>query len=97
MNDTRPEARPEFIDKASSRVRVYTPSGVLEGNTHHPPGVRLSDMLRNQATNERYMLLTDIEIRHLDGSADRASFVLVNTQHASVIVPLEDEPPPPVA
>jgi hypothetical protein len=91
MNDLRQDKRPEYLPKSSSRVRVYTPSGVLEGSHHHPPEVRLSDMLRNQATTERYMLLTDVEIHHLDGTVLSVAFVLVNTQHASVIVPLEEQ------
>jgi hypothetical protein len=90
MNDTQPAPRPEFVDKSSSRVRVYTPSGVLEGSHHHPPQVRLSDMLRNQASTEKYMLLTDVEIQHVDGSSLKAAFVLVSTAHASVIVPLDE-------
>lgn len=80
----------EFVEKSSSRVRVYTPSGTLEGSHHHPPGVRLSDSLRNQVIGEKYMLLTDVTIAHLDGTTAPAAFVLVNTQHASVIVPLEE-------
>jgi hypothetical protein len=80
----------EFVAKNSSRVRVYTPSGVLDGSHHHPPGVRLSDSLRNQATGEKYMLLTDVTITHLDGTTAPAEFVLVNSTHASVIVPLEE-------
>jgi hypothetical protein len=89
MSETSTAPSAEFVAKASSRVRIYTPSGVLEGSHHHPPGVRLSDSLRNQATGEKYMLLTEVSITHLDGTASPAEFVLVNTQHASVIVPLE--------
>jgi hypothetical protein len=89
MSETSTVQSAEFVAKASSRVRIYTPSGVLEGLHHHPPGVRLSDSLRNQATGERYMLLTEVSITHLDGSFSPAEFVLVNTQHASVIVPLD--------
>ena len=89
MNDLKPGANPEFIERVSSRVRVYTPSGVIEGSHHHAPGVRLSDSLRNQATGERYMLLTDAVLR-ADGQESALPFVLVNTQHASVIVPLEE-------
>jgi hypothetical protein len=37
------------------------------------------------------MLLTDVEIHHLDGTVLSVAFVLVNTQHASVIVPLEEQ------
>jgi len=89
MNDLKQASNPEFIERVSSRVRVYTPSGVIEGAHHHPPGVRLSDSLRNQATGERYMMLTDALIRS-DGQESALPFVLVNTQHASVIVPLEE-------
>lgn len=89
MSETSTAPSAEFVAKESSRVRIYTPSGVLEGSHHHPPGVRLSDALRNQATGEKYMLLTEVSIRHLDGAVSAAEFVLVNTQHASVIVPLE--------
>lgn len=89
MNETATAPSAEFVDKVSSRVRIYTPSGVLEGSHHHPPGVRISDSLRNQATGEKYMLLTEVSITHLDGTVSPAEFVLVNTQHASVIVPLE--------
>lgn len=89
MNDLKSASNPEFIERISSRVRVYTPSGVIEGSHHHAPGVRLSDSLRNQATSERYMLLTDALLR-ADDQESELPFVLVNTQHASVIVPLEE-------
>lgn len=82
---------PEHVDRVSTRVRVYTPSGVIEGSYHHVQGVRLSDSLRNQATGERYMLLTDVTIQSGDGPADTATFVLINTQHASVIIPLDEQ------
>lgn len=88
------DAHGEFIQRESSKVRVFTPSGIIDGMYHHVPGVRLSDSLRN-ATGERYMLLTDVSIRALDGAsidADvrTATFILIATQHASVIVPLEE-------
>ncbi len=89
MSETITAASAEFVAKESSRVRIYTPSGVLDGSHHHPYGVRLSDSLRNQATGEKYMLLTEVSITHLDGTLSSADYVLVNTQHASVIVPLE--------
>lgn len=89
MNDLHPASHPEFVERASSRVRVHTPSGVIEGSHHHPPGVRLSDSLRNQVMGEKYMLLTDVTIS-CDGRETTAPFVLVNTQHTSVIVPLEE-------
>ncbi len=94
MTDARPGGG-EYIQREASRVRVFTPSGIIDGLYHHVPGVRLSDALRN-ATNERHMLLTDVSIRNLDGGAIEsevatASFILINTQHASVIVPLDDQ------
>jgi hypothetical protein len=88
MNETTP--RPDFMDKVSSRVRVYTATVVIEGSHHHPPGVRLSDLLRNQATTEKYMLLTSAIITATDGTETRTDYVLINTAHASVILPLEE-------
>ena len=90
MNQHSTIANPEFVERASSRVRVFTPAATLEGSHHHPPGVRLSDSLRNQVTGEKYMLLTDVQITAQDGSVSSAGFVLINSQHASVIVPLEE-------
>lgn len=73
-------------------MRVFTASGVVEGDYAHPPGVRLSDSLRNAATGERYMLLTDVTMHTgSDGigeEAGTAPLVLLNTAHASVIIPL---------
>lgn len=94
MTDGRPGGG-EYIQREASLVRVFTPSGIIDGLYHHVPGVRLSDSLRN-ATTERYMLLTGVSIRGLDGGtiegdAATASFILINTQHASVIVPLEEQ------
>ncbi len=86
MNDTRPE----FIDKVSSRIRVYTPTVIIEGAHHHPPGVRLSDLLRNQASGEKYMLLTAAILTAPDGSTSQAEYVLINTTHASVILTLDE-------
>ena len=71
-------------------MRVFTPAAVLEGSHHHPHGVRLSDSLRNQVTGEKYMLLTDVTITAPDGGTSSAQFVLINSQDASVIVPLEE-------
>jgi hypothetical protein len=92
MNDIQTQ-RPEFVDKISSRVRVYTPTVIIEGSHHHPPGVRLSDLLRNQATGEKYMLLTNATLAAPDGTASTAAYVLINTAHASVILPLEEGEP----
>jgi hypothetical protein len=93
MNETQ-APRPEYVDKVSSRVRVYTPTVVIEGAHHHPPGVRMSDLLRNQASGEKYMLLTDAKLTAPDGSRSEASYVLINTAHASVILPLEEDSAP---
>ncbi len=97
MNDLRPApGSPEYMERKTTRVRVFTPSGIAEGEYHHPPGVRLSDSLRNAATGERFMLLTNVTIRatdggELQGEGSTATFILINTQHCSVIIPLEDE------
>ena len=73
-----------------------TPSGIVEGQYHHAPGVRLSDSLRNAATSERYIMLTDASLRlvggdDVDASVRETPFILIASAHASVIVPLEDE------
>jgi len=95
MNDLHaaaPTAAPGYLERTKTRVRVFTASGVLEGDYAHPPGVRLSDSLRNAATGERYMLLTDVTMRTgsdgIDEEAGTAPLVLLNTAHASVIIPL---------
>jgi len=90
MTQFQAAPHPEYVERASSRVRVYTPSVVLEGSHHHPHGVRLSDSLRNQVQGEKYMLLTDVDIIANDGTRSTANFVLINSQHASVIIPLEE-------
>jgi hypothetical protein len=97
MNDLHTGgARPDYAEKKATRVRIFTPAGIVEGMYHHPPGVRLSDSLRNQATGERYMMLTDVSVRPLDGRADpgtvpeTAPFILISSSHANMIVPLED-------
>jgi len=83
---------PEYVQRSKTRVRIFTPSGVLEGDYAHPPGVRLSDSLRNVATAERYMLLTDVTMRtgnpEIDAAVGTAPFILLNTAHANVIIPL---------
>ncbi len=87
---------PDYMQKRKTRVRILTDVGVIEGDHAHPPGVRLSDSLRNSATGERYLLLTDVEVRARDGSPLDASlssapFMLVNASHATAIVPLGEE------
>jgi hypothetical protein len=91
MTDQPGGPHAEFVPREASRVRIFTLSGLLEGMHHHMPGVRLSDYLRNQVTGERYLLLTDVTIHPTGGASSHASFVLVNTQHVTVIVPDEQE------
>jgi hypothetical protein len=90
---TAPAAGADYFEKSHTRVRVFTAAGLIEGDYSHAHGVRLSDSLRNAAGNERYMLLTDVSIRtgreELD-DARHAPFVLLNTAHASVIIPLDE-------
>lgn len=85
----------EYLEKAKTRVRVFTPSGLVEGDYSHAPGVRVSDSLRNAASGERYILLTDATIRPLADDAtgappSSAPFVLLSTSHASLLIPLEE-------
>jgi hypothetical protein len=71
-----------------------TPSGVVEGFHSHPPGVRLSDSLRNASSAERYLLLTDARMRALSGEelpGTAAPFVLISTSHTSIIIPIDEE------
>jgi hypothetical protein len=87
---------PEYMARAMTRVRIFTPSGVVEGRYSHATGVRLSDSLRNAGSSERYILLTDVKIRSLegesnDGRIDDAPFVLLRAEHASLIIPLDEE------
>ncbi len=96
MNDTQaPTSRPDYADRQATVIRIFTPAGIVEGKFHHAPGVRLSDYLRNAAGSERYLMLTDVTVRALDGAADaipeRAPFILISSAHANMIVPLEAE------
>lgn len=91
-----PALRPEYMERQKTRVRVLTPAAVIEGDFSHAPGVRLSDSLRNAGGGERYILLTDVTVCALDGSAAHESlaeapFVLVSAAHASAIVPLGEQ------
>lgn len=94
MNETVPMQAPnEHVTRAKTRVRVFTPSGIIEGDYPHAPGARLSDSLRNSASGERYMLLTDVSIRGLQGESlagelGSAPFILLNSSHASVLIPI---------
>lgn len=84
----------EYMQKAKTRVRMYTPSGIVEGDYSHVEGVRLSDSLRNAATGERYILLTDVTISPISGGdaiGEPVSFILLSTAHISVIIPLGEQ------
>ena len=81
------------MERVKTRVQVFTGAVLIEGEYSHLPGVQLSDSLRNASTAERYLLLHNVTIHSIDGrdvhqSASKAPFVLVNTSHASVVVPL---------
>ncbi len=98
MNDTIPALnhQSEYVEKEKTRVRAFTPSGIIEGDYSHPPRVRLSDSMRNSATGERYILLTDVTIRSAEGGSleealASAPFVLLSTNHISLLVPLGEE------
>ena len=90
MNEVR-SSTAEFVERKATQVKVITPSGTIEGKYHHPPGVRLSDSLRNAATGERYIMLTDVVVTEHDGKASSAPFVLVASTAVSVILPLEED------
>ncbi len=84
------------IQRTKTRVRVVMNAGILEGDHAHPAGVRLSDSLRNAASSERYLVLSDVTLHHLDGTVaqddlSHAPFVLVNTAHVHAIIP-SDQP-----
>lgn len=97
MNDTIPlNNAAEYVQKEKTRVRAFTPSGIIEGDYSHPPNVRISDSMRNSATGERYILLTDVTIRStqggdLDEGLASAPFVLLSTAHLSVLIPLGEK------
>lgn len=88
------ERSPEYVAKQVSRMRAFTPVGVIEGCFHHAPGGRLSDVLRNLSRGERYLVLTDLAVRPLgspDGEpVERAALGLLNLEQAALIVPIED-------
>jgi hypothetical protein len=98
MNDTRPLAEaPDYLQRQKTRVRIVTPSGVVEGDHSHPPGVRLSDSLRNASSSERFLVLGNATMRSLAGEelplTEASSFVMVNTAHTSIIIPLDEHGP----
>ena len=83
----------DTIQTAKTRVRILTGAGIIEGDQSHPAGIRLSEFLRNAASHERFLLLTNVTVRQLDGASAHddlasAEFILVNTAHAHAIVPL---------
>lgn len=87
---------PDYLQRQTTRVRIFTTWGIVEGEYAHPPGVLLSNSLRNAGASERYLILTSATMRTLDGSEiDRdvahAPFVLVNPAQASAIIPLDAE------
>jgi len=87
----------DLMERKTTRVRVFTPSGIVEGDFHHPPSVRLSDFLRNASTSERYLLLTSVHVRsttgeEISGDVATAPLILINTQHTSMLVPIGEEP-----
>lgn len=87
---------PDYLQRQTTRVRIFTTWGIVEGDYAHPPGVLLSNSLRNAGASERYLILTNATMRTLDGSeidrdAAYAPFVLVNPAQASAIIPLEAE------
>ena len=87
---------PDYLQRKTTRVRVFTTWGVVEGEYAHAPGVLLSNALRNAGAAERYLILTAATFRTFDGAdldpaAAAAPFVLVNPAMASAIIPLEAE------
>jgi len=85
---------PDYLQRQTTRVRIFTTWGIVEGEYAHAPGVLLSNALRNAGAAERYLILTGASFRTFDGSeidpaAAAAPFVLVNPAQASAIIPLE--------
>ena len=97
MNEVdSPAMVPDYLQRATTRVRIFTTWGIVEGEYAHAPGVLLSNALRNAGAAERYLILTQATFRTFDGrdvdpDAATAPFVLVNPAQASAIIPLEAE------
>ena len=97
MNEPEaPAIVPDYLQRQTTRVRVFTDWGIVEGEYAHAPGVLLSNALRNAGASERYLILTDATFRTFDGAeidadAATAPFVLVNPAQASAIIPLGTE------
>jgi hypothetical protein len=96
---SEPEATalvPDYLQRQTTRVRIFTDWGVVEGEYAHAPGVLLSNALRNAGAAERYLILTAATFRtfggaEIDSAAASAPFVLVNPSRASAIIPLDAE------
>lgn len=87
---------PDYLTRQTTRVRIFTGWGIVEGEYAHPPGVLLSNALRNAGAAERYLILTAATFRTFNGTeidpdAAMAPFVLVNPAQASAIIPLNAE------
>ena len=90
--DTAPIV-PDYLQRQTTRVRIFTTWGIVEGEYAHAPGVLLSNALRNAGSAERYLILTEatfrtFEGRQMDADAATAPFVLVNPAQASAIIPI---------
>lgn len=96
MNEPTAAIVPDYLQRKTTRVRIFTTWGVVEGEYAHAPGVLLSNALRNAGAAERYLILTAATFRTFDGTemdpaAAAAPFVLVNPAMAAAIIPLEAE------
>lgn len=84
---------PDYLQRKTTRVRIFTSWGMVEGEYATAPGVLLSNALRNASSSERYLILTAATFRTFDGTemdpdVAAAPFVLVNPAQASAIIPL---------
>ncbi|MDP9236394.1 MAG: hypothetical protein M3P30_03180 [Chloroflexota bacterium] len=88
-----PGSRADFIERASKRLIIGTPTATFEGTFHYPIAVRLSDAIRSAFTSDHHFLLTDVVITgepSLAEPASRAAFVCVNGAHVNVVIPVEE-------
>ena len=72
-----------------TRVVVITGSGTFEGDFSYPSGDRLSDAIR---AAETYIVLTNVSIHlpiDIEQAARNAPYLLINSAHIDVIVPLD--------
>lgn len=91
MTTLRPFSAPgsDAHDRQVTRVLVITASGIFEGDFRHLRGDRISDAIRTAAG---YILLTDVRIQltiDVKEAATSARFLLINSSHIDVIVPLD--------